>query len=236
MSTWLMCGVALLAMVTSARNSETTESWPHSSAADLVLPLSGVPLSLDQVEERKHKFDGGTSVVEVIRSKVYRDSLGRLRIDSESQRGSGQSFTTLATIIDPPAGLKIVIVKDMRVAYRIVGPKAGESGFALGLSGLGEGLPSSHEWKTTMQSLGKRTIEGAEFEGTRIVQASEPGLSNTIDKWYSDELKLVGFGVADGPYGTHMARIKNLRREEPDPTLFVIPNGYTILDLPIGEV
>jgi hypothetical protein len=236
MTTWLTCGVALLAMVTSALNSETPESSPHSSAADLVLPLSGFPLSVDQIEERTHLLDSGSSVFEVIRSKVYRDSLGKLRIDSETQRDSDQSRTFIETIIDPSTGVKVVMLRDMRVAYRILGPKAGESGFAVGLSGIGEGVPSSRDWKTTKENLGKRTIEGVDFEGTRIRQAADSGLTNTIEKWYCDKLSLTGLAVASGPYGTHTARIENLRLEEPDPTIFAIPNGYTVLDLPIGDV
>jgi hypothetical protein len=80
-----------------------------------------------------------------------------------------------------------------------------------------------------------RTIEGIEFEGMRIVQSAEddPGLTNTIERWYCKRLKLVGSAFASGPYGTRTARIQNVRWGEPDPALFTIPGDYKIVDVPL---
>ena len=76
-------------------------------------------------------------------------------------------------------------------------------------------------------------IEGIEFEGTRITQTSEgePVLTHTVERWYSDELKLIGLVEISGPYETGTVRLQNLRRQEPDPTLFKIPADYKVQDI-----
>ena len=205
----------------------------RSGAADLVYPRPGAALSLEQIEERSHKLGGGSSAVEVIKSKIYRDSSGRLRIDSDNQYSPGEPPTSHGAIIEPSTGLRVLLLKDTKVAYRRWGPKIGESGFALGLAGIGEGLSPLHNWSTRSESLGRRTINGIECEGTRIVQTAEddPDLSNTIERWHSTDLNLIGFASAYGPYGSHVARIENLRYEEPDSEVFVIPSDYTVIDL-----
>jgi hypothetical protein len=85
------------------------------------------------------------------------------------------------------------------------------------------------------EQIGKRTIEGVEFDGTRIITVQtaegEPKLTWTVEQWYSDKLKLIGLTVQSTPYGTNTTRIQNLRREEPDSDLFTIPPEYKIVDL-----
>lgn len=168
---WLLFGACLIAVLAF---SQTTDKAGYASAADLVYPLPGNPVSLVQVEERSHNLASGASAVEVINSKVYRDSSGRLRVDSDSRFASHQSASARTSLIDPVTGSRAVLLSDLKIAYRILGPKGGENGFALGLSGMGEGLPSSHKWDTKTENLGKRTFYGIECDGTLITQTADP--------------------------------------------------------------
>jgi hypothetical protein len=86
------------------------------------------------------------------------------------------------------------------------------------------------------QVVGKRTIQGIEFEGTRIIRTAEgePGLTDTIEQWYSDELELIGLLTSSGPSETYSARIQSLQRAEPDPALFTTPAEYKIIDLQVA--
>jgi hypothetical protein len=43
-------------------------------------------------------------------------------------------------------------------------------------------------------------------------------------------LKLIGLMVASSPNETYTARIQNVRREEPDSALFMVPADYKVLD------
>jgi hypothetical protein len=228
------CPVGLFSVLAITALAQEAGGGPqtHSSPADLVLPRSGSPITLEQIEERSHKLESGSIAIETIKSKIYRDSTGRLRIEWES-RYAEDPPSTQTVLIDPAAGSRVILFSDEKIAYRITGPKAGESGFALGLAGVGEGLPASHQWTTTKETLGKRTIEGDQFEGARITQTSEgeAPLTNATERWYSEELKLTGFAAAVGPYGKHTASVRNIHRGQPDPMLFVVPADFNIVDV-----
>jgi len=227
MTAWLTLSVVFIAVLASA---QTAHPPATSGAALLVLPRPGVPISLEQIEERKRKLEDGVASAE-IKSQVYRDSAGRLRIEAEVRDGS----TRYADLIDPVAGSRVVLLTTEKVGYRIPFPKSDQSRFAF--LGLGESSQdSSHKWGgARTEVVGKRTIQGVEFEGTRIVRTAEgePGLTDTSEQWYSDDLKLIGLLTTSGPSGAYSARIQSLQRGEPDPALFTIPAEYRIIDLPL---
>jgi len=231
MSIWWLIPLFALGCVSSALEPETPGK---PSPADLVSHAVGRPLSVEQVEERLCTLPDGRSTVEVIKSLVYRDSAGRMRI--EGSRGSpNQSYVFL---VDPTSGARIVLSIGDKVAHRVTGPKAGESGFAYGAGGMGEALPSG-DWRTSTEKLGRRAFEGIEAEGQRIMQtaADQPTWLAVHERWYSDELKLNLLAISSGPGWTHTARIHVLNRQEPDAALFSIPGDYTILEmkLPRGQ-
>jgi hypothetical protein len=192
-------------------------------AALLLLPYSGVPVSFDQIEERSHR-DSGSSADDVVKSRVFRDTSGRLRIEESAH----------AVLVDGVAGSRVVLLSRELVAYRTPWPRSSEG--RLAFLGIVDGGASSRELTATTEFIGRRTIEDLEFDGTRIIHAAEgePQPTRTVEQWYSDELKLIGFVVASGPHETYTARIENLRREEPNTGLFAIPADYKIVDLELS--
>jgi hypothetical protein len=235
MTVWLTLAGVFIAVLASA---QITHSPATSGAALLVLPRPGVPISLEQIEERSRKLeDGTTAVVGVIKSKVYRDSAGRLRMESEIQDSSGHSSTRYADLVDPVAGSRVVLLTTEKVGYRVPFPKSDQS--RLAFLGMGESSQDSpHKWgDARTEVVGKRTIQGVELEGTRIIRTAEgePGLTDTIEQWYSDELKLIGLLTSAGPSEAYSARIQSLQRGEPDPALFTTPAEYKIIDLQLPQ-
>jgi hypothetical protein len=91
------------------------------------------------------------------------------------------------------------------------------------------------------QELGKQLIEGIEAVGTRSVVTLEAGaIGNELsirivsERWYSPELQTVLLSIHDDPRsGKTIYRLTNVSRNEPPPTLFEIPAGYTLLQPPI---
>src|SRR5438445_4627850 len=164
MTFWIVFAAALFATVALA---QTTDSPARPGASSLALPRPGVALSLEQTEERSRKTKGGASV-ETIHSKIYRDPIGKLRIESQTAVSSGGSSSSRTILVDPVAGATVVFADDIKTAYRMFGPK----GDAL----LGVGLIAPQQlpvkWTLATQSTGKRDISGFTFEGTRIVQSA----------------------------------------------------------------
>jgi len=88
------------------------------------------------------------------------------------------------------------------------------------------------------ESLGKRTIEGVECDGTRstvTIPAGEIGNERAIDvvseSWYSPELQTVVLSTHNDPrFGESSFRLTNISRAEPDKSLFEAPAGVTVTD------
>jgi len=136
-------------------------------------------------------------------------------------------------VIDPVAWMILVSTESENVGYRLPLPKSSTVGFANFSLAAGEG-EASQKWISRTEQLGTQTIEGVEFEGTRIVQTSEdePPIIKTLEQWHSTDLDLIGLVVVSTPDETYTSRIRNVRHEEPDPALFKILPGCRILDLP----
>ena len=138
MTAWLTLSVVFIAVLASAQTAHPPATL---GAALLVLPRPGVPISLEQIEERSRKLENGAVSAEIIKSKVYRDSAGRLRIEAEVRDGS----TLYADLIDPVAGSRVALLTTEKVGYRMPFPKSDQSRFAF--LGLGESSQdSSHKW------------------------------------------------------------------------------------------
>lgn len=228
LSIWLI--VAALSFVVLG-SAQVLGGSPRPGPAGLVLPITSAPLSAEQIEERTRTLPPGTSSREIVRSTVYRDSAGRMRIESVLAASPGESVP-LVSLVDPVAGSIVALVTPAKIAARITVSKSGPDAFAVAFPGIGEMLPAG-TWKTKTEGLGKRTIDGVEVEGTRTTQTSEdqPSLIAVEERWFSKNLGLAVLVEASGPNWRHTAKIQKIDYREPDPALFVIPSDYTVREL-----
>jgi len=225
---WLAVVIFPSALLASA---QVVNPRAKAGASPLVLPRPGAPLSLEQIEERSRNAGEGASNVEVIDSEVYRDSEGRLRITTKTTDSSGGSASIRTILVDPVAGSTVLLVDAAKTAYRMPGAK-GDAVMG-GRVIADEELPPSIKWTVSTEDTDNQNIEGIVFHGTRITQAANgnPALKYTVERWYSDDLKLTGAEVATGPNGKHTARVKDVHMGEPDPALFVVPADYKVVEL-----
>jgi hypothetical protein len=90
----------------------------------------------------------------------------------------------------------------------------------------------------TIEDLGSKTIDGVLVYGTRrtvIIPEGEQGndrpMTTTGEEWISKDLHLTILSTHYNPAsGTSTTRIANLSTSEPDPALFMVPAGYTVVD------
>lgn len=86
------------------------------------------------------------------------------------------------------------------------------------------------------ESLGKQMIEGVEAEGKRTVTTipvgaigNERAIEIVSESWYSPELQTTVMSKRSDPTsGETMFRLTNIRRGEPDASLFQVPSDYTV--------
>jgi hypothetical protein len=228
--TKISLSLILGAILASGFTSGQRQSPLNSPGAELlVLPTPGIPISFEQIEEHTNKLDDGTFAVKfTITVRSYRDSAGRLLRVSETRDKSGHLLASSSIVTDPVNGFQTLLLGTERTAARMQIPVSSEARFSFAGS-----LDPSHKWKITTEDAGKRFIEGFEFEGSRFIQTAEddPHLVHISERWYCEKLKLIGAVKVSGPQESFKIRIQNLRREEPNPKLFEIPEGFTIIDV-----
>jgi TonB family protein len=97
-------------------------------------------------------------------------------------------------------------------------------------------------FKANEESLGKQTLEGVEVEGKRITTTIPAGtfgnerpIEIVNERWFSPELKTVVMSRNSDPRtGETTYRLVNLRRGEPDASLFQVPPDYTVKEGGLG--
>jgi hypothetical protein len=97
---------------------------------------------------------------------------------------------------------------------------------------------SSPDGRKKVEPLGKKMIEGVEAEGRRSIVTIPTGeIGNTLpieivdENWYAPDLQiLVMTRHSDPRSGETTYRLTNIKRNEPDRSLFGVPTDYTIVD------
>jgi hypothetical protein len=203
-----------------------------SHSVGLVLPKADVPLCAHQIEEKTQRLPDGSVVTQKFEAVVCRDAAGRMRTDWKPSTPSGDAVVRPTLIVDPPAGFITVLDPVSRTAWRVSVPGSQPHGFGLSLPSV-DGLQPDDTWKTVTESIGKRVIEGVEFEGIRITNVSgdQPPLRIVYEYWTSSALGLIGWTTASGPNGEHTAKLQDIERRIPGPEQFAIPPDYALREL-----
>jgi hypothetical protein len=143
--------------------SESRTRMPSQTREELVFPVSGAPLSADQVTTRTQITAEGVQQVQFRETaRLYRDSAGRIR--AEFMQGTPEQPQTepfLVVIRDYAAGVMYALDLEARVAYRVAVPKqqlsAGQGNLSI-FSAPPQGASGTPQ--TKRESLGTQTIEG----------------------------------------------------------------------------
>lgn len=194
-------------------------------------PVKGAPYSATVVTETVQTLATGTRISRKTTASVYRDGEGRTR--REQTFGNIGPFHAageapqMTFIEDPVAGAQYVLDARTHTAQKMKSRSD---------SPPKNHPPSSSQAKT--ESLGTKTIEGVEAEGTRstlTIPAGQIGNDQPIEivseRWYSPELQVVVLSKHTDPrMGEHVYRLTNISRSEPAKSLFDIPADYTVME------
>lgn len=96
------------------------------------------------------------------------------------------------------------------------------------------------QYPSNEESLGKQVIEGVEAEGKRSTMTipagaigNERAIEIVSESWYSPELQTVILSKRNDPQtGETTFRLTNIRRGDPDASLFQVPADYTVKEGP----
>ncbi|MBV9211198.1 MAG: hypothetical protein JOZ52_11240 [Acidobacteria bacterium] len=197
--------------------------------------VKGLPYSAEAVTETSQVLGNGTRISHKSNMQVARDGEGRLRrerkLDAIGPFTNAGDNRTLIIIDDPVLGYHFVLDEQSRTARKIPNPPppppppGGEQPNEFG---------DFEEGK--VESLGTQTIEGVEAEGMRstiTIPAGRIGNDRALEivseRWYSKALQVVVMSKHSDPrMGETVYRLTNIKRNEPDASLFKVPSDYTV--------
>jgi hypothetical protein len=134
---------------------------------------------------------------------------------------------------------QIAAVKDelKAAAEQVAATAIAANGVGNGVFTVAPSLSRGPKYETRTEDLGDQSYEGISAHGTRTVTTIPAGavgnerpIEITYEKWFSDELQMVVYSKQSDPRtGEHTYRLTNINRNEPDPSLFKVPDGYKVL-------
>ncbi|HWW74029.1 MAG TPA: hypothetical protein VNZ44_01460 [Pyrinomonadaceae bacterium] len=198
--------------------------------------VKGVPYSAQFVSESTRTLANGVRISRNSTGAVYRDGEGRTRRE--------MTLGAVGPVMVEEAPVPMVFINDWvaRVHYAL--NESDHTARKVPLRDAPEGAPEpAREGEgdaPKTESLGKRTIEGVEAEGTRTtitIPAGRVGNDRAIEivseRWYSPELQVVVLSSHKDPFvGDTVYRLTGISRGEPDATRFHVPADYTVVEGP----
>jgi hypothetical protein len=172
---------------------------------------------------------------------------------------SAASAPHLVFLQDPVAGTSYTLNLTDKTAWKNPTPPAGMSGPAAAVGSgtffvqTGSGVPpvppppmialtkhsgTDEQHESNTESLGSQTMEGVVVNGvrtTRSIPAGQVGNDRPItivtEVWTSADLKTIVSSKRNDPrMGEQTFRLTNIVRAEPDPSLFIVPPDFKIID------
>jgi hypothetical protein len=225
-----------------------------AGSALMILPMNnvqGLPVSMVATITTVSTLADGTTITRVRKERRYRDGTGRTRVDlisvinGEDRVGTIQIMDPVArTAINMNVGLKEAFVLQVEPvpAPRQRTPEE-QARIDEQYARLKEARAANPASKSArpgphVEALGEREIDGVMAEGTRVTTTTPAGaagndreLRYVTEQWISPELQIELEKRLDQPLmGKTTTVISELTRSEPDPSLFKVPPGYTVVE------
>jgi hypothetical protein len=208
----------------------------HTSVPGIeVLPFPGIAFTGKDNIVWTRPMDGGGAITTYVEANVVRDSQGRVfreRHNYSPAKSNPQSTLTEFYVLDPVAHTRTTCVYATHHCNITL--------YRASLSPRVQPIGSYDNGQRflTRESIGNQTIGDLPAIGTRETTSIAPGvigndqaLALTKEFWYSADLKTnLSVTRNDPREGTVAIRLTILSRAEPDPSIFAIPDGFTVQD------
>ncbi|MGH9327359.1 MAG: hypothetical protein ACRD2B_11845 [Terriglobia bacterium] len=203
--------------------------------------VTGAPYSAETVTETRRALSDGNRIDRKETGFVYRDDRGRTRrertfsmIGPWASAGKPMENTI---IHDPVAKVTYILNPARRRAYKVrfVRPLRPPRRMRRRREAFGT---------VSTQSLAPRTIEGLKTEGTRTTTViptggigNEKPIRIISESWYSPKLQVYLLTKRNDPrFGETIYRLTHIKLGAPSPSLFQVPPGYVIQNMPHRHV
>ena len=209
-------------------------------------PVTGLPYTATTVTEMTQTLADGNRISRKTEGRVMRDSAGRTRrehtLTGLGPMAAGPENTGRAVVMidDPVAQTRYVLDPEKKIARQMPGFASRGAGAGAGFGrgkGAGRADANGERPKPLEESLGTKTIEGLEAQGTRrtmTIPAGQIGNDQPIDivteRWFAPALQAVVLQTMSDPrVGDRSFRLTNITRNEPAAASFQVPPDYTVV-------
>jgi hypothetical protein len=215
---------------------------------------TGLSFSADVEEENDKFLADGNRIHYEVHGKIFRDSEGRMRTETEAPVFNSESkpFTHI-NITDMVEGRIIFLDTEHKIAtVNFFGQPTAPTAIASPKDSANKDPKVQPRPTVTVHSsappspdpapedLGTSQIEGFTVQGTRsthIISAGVIGndrpIATTTERWFSIDLKMDLVNITESPdSGKHVRKLVNIRAGEPDPLLFQIPSDFKVKEMP----
>lgn len=197
------------------------------------------PYSADTITITDRTLADGNHIHRETHGKIYRDSQGRTRSETEMPVPPGGEPFTIITINDPVQRVLIRLDKRVQTAQLTHLPdpqKLATERAPMLAANKAAGRVVAVENKN--EDLGTQDIEGVLAHGTRMTRTIPPGAEGNdqpiivvSEHWMAQDLGATVLTKNTDPRnGSSEHRLSNIQRGEPDPALFQIPADYKVTD------
>lgn len=189
--------------------------------------IKGAPYTATRTKEVTRVLADGNRVVDRTITFVARDSEGRTL-----NEGKPLNTAQWKMINDPVAQATYMFAEpstpsDKPIAAQFSSAKGVTAEFALAEEGAPD-LPG----EVKHESLGEQRLQGVWVEGSRVTRTiaagtagNEQAFNIVSERWYSPDLHAVVFSRLNDPrFGETVVRLTDIKRVEPDPSLFRVPD------------
>lgn len=207
-------------------------------------PMLGAPYSAEEIGRQTQTLVEGSRITQEFTSTIsYRDSAGRTRVERPAviltpANIKASQIPSVAEIHDPVAGCVYYLDPAKRVAHQYLIPAAPGTSVGMIVTEVTRYPPPLGSGGQLIgEPLGTQMIDGFPAEGRRSSMTHPAGLmgndrpiTTVTESWTSQDLKItVLTKTIDPRSGESVRALVNIKRAEPDPTLFQPPPGYTVV-------
>jgi len=202
-----------------------------------VPPKANAPFSFTLFAEWTRTLSNGGTFTLVNQRRILRDSRGRIYQERVALTPKGENATKTVTVIqitDPENHTWYNCIVPTRICYLYYYRHSNTDKFVPARrNDTGHNSKNFHE-----EDLGASNTIGEDTHGYRETETVNPGIADNNQPmvrirefWYSPRLALNLVSKVDDPLsGRQEFTARELSTLEPDPAIFEIPSGYTVVD------
>ncbi len=202
----------------------------------------GQPCAVVEQTQSTRQLPDGTTLTRRTEVRKWRDSQGRFRKQtSEVSDGQEPQFEA-ASIIDPVANTLTILHFDRKTATVFHLPDQGSNSLHPYVELDDIPLLARPGVQVKVEKLEPKTIAGVYAMGRRVTRVRPPGVigndktvTSVSERWVSPDLKILLASSMDDPREQLIRQVTQLDRSEPDPSIFQIPQGFTVSEVQVPQ-